>query len=156
MTRKLCKIVHDHTMFGHSVSLITSQGDICVQQHAHTDWQPLNQKVVSDYYWFRSPQITLDQLRETMQVLLMLDEPFEFEVWENTNTWDSSLKVTSELDASHVAWSLMGTWVKWSAQQEQEFLDSQKPPPTLKVEIDDQGNKVITGKISVSQIQVPD
>jgi hypothetical protein len=156
MTRKLCKIVHDHDMFGHSVKLKTSTKEITLQSGSDTDWQPFNKKITSECYWFRSPDITPDQLRDTTHVLNQLESDFEFRVWESATKWDASLKVTSESDAHQVAWSLMGMWAKWDADQEKSFKTAQKPVKPLKVESDSDGNLVIKGKLKVNQVQLPD
>lgn len=156
MSRKLCKITHETSMFGTQVKMHVADEQILLQDNASQSWKRNNKRLVSDSYWFRSPQITLDQLRDTMPVLSNLESDFEFRVWHNQNKFDAHLRVKTESDAAQVAWSLMGTWVKWDQAQEDQFTQAAKPPKPLKVTKNADGTVTIQGKVTVNQTQMPD
>jgi hypothetical protein len=156
MSRKLCKITHETNMFGTQVKMHVGDEQILLQDNAEISWAHKNKRCKSDSYWFRSPDISVDQLRDTMPVLSNLESDFEFRVWYNQGKSDAQLRVQTESDAAQVAWSLMGTWVKWDQAQEDQFTQAAKPPKPLKVTKNADGTVTIQGKVTVSQTQMPD
>jgi len=149
--RKQLRFKHSESMFGHTYAYeLPDQPKVTVLENHEFDWRENHTRVNQNYYWFRAPKITQDQLRITMQGLCDLASPFELKVWHSDRGLDASLKMSDLMDATSWAWSHTEMWSKWSPEQEKEWVQSNKP---RKLKVRKDGS--IQVRVTVSEIENP-
>lgn len=143
--RKKLSISRNSNVFGHSYQLL-SEPPITLAANLEQDWTVLNRSRLPKYFWFRAPKISALQLEDTVKGLANLEDRFCFEVWQNGQVFDASLKIVDETDAETWAWSYAHYWQKWSKNQEQEWRSSINSKPRVKV--NSKGQVKITVQVS--------
>jgi hypothetical protein len=145
------KLVWETTknMFGHTYVLKGKESTYQVGENIESDLFAKHQKkTASKFFWFRAPKITENQLRETVEFLSNLDGNFVFDVYETGKELDASLKLTNDLDAANLAWSLTEAWMKWNQGDEDAWLEARKPVK-LQIEKDEDGNVTVKANVTV-------
>jgi DUF971 family protein len=156
MARKLCKIKFNTNMFG-TQTLLCEQEQVTPLNHTDgTDWSKQRKTLKENFFWLRSPHATVEHLRAAVHILENVSHHVEFKVWCSDGKYDASLKFSDADDAAMAAWSLNGAWCKWDADQESQWILSQKPQKPLRVKVDSKGRIRVKGKVQVSQYDPPD
>jgi hypothetical protein len=146
--RQKLKFQFDQTFFGTQVTLIGSNKNVVLAQDLDRNWQSNNQKLKNNFYWFRAPRITQEDLGHTVQGLVQMQGQFELEVWENQcDVMDASLKIADQTDAAEWAWTHTSIWQKWSQDAEKEFLAQQKPKAT-KIKVNKDGSVKVNVQVT--------
>ena len=117
---------HTTNMFGHTYHLMIGESQLLVRENLENDWLS-RQKNIKKHFWFRAPKISLADLGTTLSFLSELENNYLLEVFgESEDKLSASLKLSDETDAATVAWTLTGTWMKWSKNDEKD-LKSRRP-----------------------------
>ena len=117
---------HSSNMFGYSYTLVVGDSKVVVRENLEQDWL-VRQKNIRKGYWFRAPTISVEDLGTTINFLSELENPYNLEVYGDTpDKLSASLKLSDETDAATLAWTLTGTWMKWSKGDEKD-LKSRRP-----------------------------
>lgn len=156
MNRKLCKLQAKTTMFGTQIDLV-QDGTVLgtLVSDSPTNWCKKNKKVTQESFWLRAPNLDLNQLSVTAQMLADVDHAFEFRVWHQNGKYDASLKLVDQADVALLAWSLNGVWGKWSTEDEQQLVASAKPQKPVKVKVLKDGTIKVKGKVTMSGYSPP-
>jgi hypothetical protein len=136
--RRKQKFKFESNMFGTEVSLLTKQGPVLLATGLDRDWSSNQTALAKDYYWFRSPKISVQDLSQTVQGLVTVQGMFDLEVWMNSQQqMDASLKIVDSEDAAEWAWTWTNIWQKWDNALEEEWAQNQnQKPPTVKINDD--------------------
>jgi hypothetical protein len=137
---------HSENMFGHTYHLTIGENSVLVRENLESNWLE-NQKKSRKSFWFRAPSVSLSELGTTLSFLSELDNTYFLEVFGDTSDkLNASLYLSDETDAATLAWTLTGTWMKWSKAEEKE-LKIRKP---AKVKVGKNGK--VTVKVQVTSL----
>ena len=154
--RKRLKWHTETNMFGSTHYLLDGEEKILVATNQTENFRK-RQKRPKDFYWFRSPNISLAQLATTTGFLSECEGNVYLEVWSRPDSrdaskrvWDASLKMTHEGDVENLAWTLTEIWMKWNSEQEDELKGKFNAKP-LKARVTKDGR--IRVRATVTSIQ---
>ncbi len=135
--RKRLSFKRSHNMLGHTCHISTGDHKFVLVENQEQDFLKKNKSIQEQYYWFRAPRITLDQLRTTAENLIHLEDRFKLEIWATLKDdnqdpmFDASLKIADQIDAATFVWGHTEMWMKWDDAQEkdlkQQIKASNKP-----------------------------
>jgi hypothetical protein len=151
--RKKSKLTVTENMFGRSFELkCGDQVHTLVTNQQDGQWLRKGNLGTANYWWFRAPSISVEQLGQTVRSLAHMQHAFEFHVWYTDNKLDASIKISDEIDAATFAWSHTEMWMKWSTQAEAELSKGRRPTPALKATVDKNGKVRVRGQVTVTSM----
>lgn len=144
------KLRSENTLYGYNISLVDHDDQLQGMIATKLDHDPLASMTgdLDQGYWFRAPEVTLDQLGDALDSLEYVNTVHNLTVKRvvQTGCFTAYARFQDRSDAAMFAFNQLEVFQKWSNAQQQE-LEQAMSSRSLEVEFDSDG---ITRNVTIT------